>query len=276
MATIEKAFITGGASGIGLAVARALAGRGCAIFLCDINKEALQAAAQALEQAQVPVYTRALDVSDRAAVYDAVAEAERVMGGIDFLFNNAGVSLSDTVDKMTYDDLEWIMNVDFYGVVYGTKAALPGMLARGQGHIVNVSSLFGLIGVPSQSAYCAAKHAVKGFNEALHYELQGTGVEVHSVHPGGVNTNIVVNGRHNNTADRATSAEEAQKGFSRLAITTPEQAVQVIIDGVDAGQYRILVGRDARAADRFQRWLPNRWRKMFARRMANRKGRGIF
>lgn len=273
---IETAFITGGASGIGRAVAHLLADRGCAIFLTDINQEQLLAVAHELEQAQVPVYTKALDVADRSAVYSAVEEAQKMMGGIDFLFNNAGVSLSDTAEKMTFEDLEWVMNVDFYGVVYGTKAALPGMLERGRGHIVNVSSLFGLIGVPGQSAYCAAKHAVKGFNESLVYELEGTGVQIHSIHPGGVDTGIVVNGRHKNTLEGETSNDATQARFSELAITTPDEAARVIVDGVEKGQYRILVGRDAKSADRFSRWMPNRWRKMFAGKLGQREGKGLF
>ncbi len=273
---IETAFITGGASGIGRAVAHLLADRGCAIFLTDINHEQLLAVAHELEQAQVPVYTKALDVSDKDAIYAAVEEAQKVMGGIDFLFNNAGVSLSDTVDKMTYDDLEWIMNVDFYGVVYGTKAALPHMLERKRGHIVNVSSLFGLIGVPGQSAYCAAKHAVKGFNESLCYELEGTGVQVHSVHPGGVDTGIVINGRHKHTLSGETTNEATQARFSELVITSPDEAARAIVEGVEKGQYRILVGRDCKSADRVSRWLPNRWRKMFAGKMGQREGKGLF
>lgn len=273
---IETAFITGGASGIGRAVAHLLADRGCAVFLTDINHEQLLSVAHELEQAQVPVYTKALDVADRDAIYAAVEEAQKVMGGIDFLFNNAGVSLSDTVDKMTFEDLDWIMNVDFYGVVYGTKAALPHMLERKRGHIVNVSSLFGLIGVPGQSAYCAAKHAVKGFNESLSYELEGTGVQVHSVHPGGVDTGIVINGRHKHTLTGDTTNEATQARFSELVITSPDEAARVIVEAVEKGQYRILVGRDAKSADRFSRWMPNRWRKMFGGKLGHREGKGLF
>lgn len=276
MARLETAFITGAASGIGKALARALADKGCALYLTDINGGALDELADVLREKQVNVHTRSLDVSDRTAVEAAVADAEEKLGSLDVTFNNAGVSLSDTVEKMTYADLEWVMDINFYGVVYGTKAALPGMLARGRGHIVNISSLFGLVGVPSQSAYCAAKHAVKGFNESLAYELDGTGVQVHSVHPGGVDTNIVRSGKHLHTNFGKIAEGEIQSRFEELAITTPDQAATVILDGVSRGDYRILIGKDARWADRLSRWMPNRWRRMFAKKLAENGGRGAF
>ncbi|NVJ68866.1 MAG: SDR family oxidoreductase [Alphaproteobacteria bacterium] len=276
MAQIETAFITGAASGIGRALAEALAARGSALYLTDVNEKGLDETAAALRSVQANVHTKALDVSDRAAVEQAVQDAEAKMGGIDIIFNNAGVSLSDTVEKMTYADLEWVMNINFYGVVYGTKSALPGMLKRGRGHIVNISSLFGLVGIPSQSAYCAAKHAVKGFNESLVYELEGTGVQVHSVHPGGVDTNIVRSGKHLNNIEGEIADGETQERFQELAITTPAGAANIILTGVDRGDYRILVGKDARWADRLSRWMPNRWRKMFINKMQDRQGKGPF
>jgi len=276
MAKLETAFITGAASGIGLALARALAKRGTTLYLTDVNRDGLMEAEKEFKAAQVNVFSCPLDVESRGAVEAAVADAEAKMGSIDIIFNNAGVSLSDTVEKMTYTDLEWLMNINFYGVVYGTKAVLSGMLARGYGHIVNISSLFGLIGVPGQSAYCAAKHAVKGFNESLFYELQGTGVQIHSVHPGGVDTNIVRHGKHLNNVDGEIPDGETQKRFQEMAITTPDQAAAIILDGVDRGEYRILVGKDARWADRLSRWMPNRWRRMFIKKMSERSGKSPF
>lgn len=274
MAKIESAFITGAASGIGRALAHALAARGAALYLTDVNEEGLSLVKAELGQANVHI--EKLDVSNRDAVYSAVNRAEKALGGLDFIANNAGVSLSDTVNHMTYDDLEWVMNINFYGVVHGTKAALGGMVERGYGHIVNISSLFGLIGVPGQSAYCAAKHAVKGFNESLFYELQDTGVQVHSVHPGGVDTGIVVNGKHIHNLDGDTGTDTVQASFKQLAITTPEEAANVILRGVDRGDYRILIGRDARMADRFQRWMPNRWRHIFWKKMQTKDGKSPF
>ncbi|WP_020400819.1 SDR family NAD(P)-dependent oxidoreductase [Kordiimonas gwangyangensis] len=276
MTDIKTAFITGAASGIGRALALALARDGVSLYLTDINADALAKTCMEVKALQSNVHMRALDVADRDAVNAAAADAEAKLGPVDAVFNNAGVSLSDTVDRMSYEDLDWLMGINFYGVVYGTKAFLPSMLARRSGHIINVSSLFGLIGVGSQSAYCAAKHAVKGFNESLFYELDGTGVQVHSVHPGGVDTNIVLNGKHLHNVQGDTSAEQAQEGFRDMIQTTAEGAAQIILDGVKRGQYRILVGPDARRIDRLQRWMPNRWRKMFLKAMAERRSKTPF
>lgn len=276
MGEIGTAFITGAASGIGRALALALAREGTALYLTDIDAEGLAKTCGEVKAFQTNVHMRTLDVADRSAVEAAAADATAKLGPVDAVFNNAGVSLSDTVASMSYKDLEWLMGINFYGVVYGTKAFLPSMLERGAGHIINVSSLFGLIGVGSQSAYCAAKHAVKGFNESLFYELDGTGVQVHSVHPGGVDTNIVLNGKHLHNVQGDTSAEQAQEGFRDMIQTSAEGAVAIILDGVRRGQYRILVGPDARRIDRLQRWLPNRWRKMFLKAMADRRSKTPF
>jgi len=267
---IETAFITGAASGIGKALAEQLASEGVALYLTDWNEEGLKGVADALKAKQANIHFRKLDVSDKDGVYGAISDAEQKLGFIDATFNNAGVSLSDTVEKMEDADLEWMMNINFWGVVHGTKASLQGMLKRGKGHIINISSIFGIIGVPSQSAYCAAKHAVKGFNESLHYELDGTGVEVHSVHPGGVDTGIVRHGRHKNNKDGVLTTEEIQERFKEQAITTPKEAAAIIIDGVKNSRYRILVGKDARMIDRLQRWLPNWWRGYFRKNMEKR------
>ena len=276
MTDIKTAFITGAASGIGRSLALALAREGVGLYLTDINADGLAKTCMEVKALQSNVHMRTLDVADREAVNAAAADAEAKLGPVDAVFNNAGVSLSDTVEQMSYEDLDWLMGINFYGVVYGTKAFLPSMLARRSGHIVNVSSLFGLIGVGGQSAYCAAKHAVKGFNESLFYELDGTGVEVHSVHPGGVDTNIVLNGKHVRNVQGETSAEKAQEGFRDMIQTSADDAAKIILDGVKRGQYRILVGADARRIDRLQRWLPNRWRKMFLKVMAQRHSKTPF
>ncbi len=276
MGDIRTAFITGAASGIGRALAGELARDGASLYLTDIDADGLARTCTEVKQYQANVHMHTLDVADRTAVEAAAADALGKLGPVDAVFNNAGVSLSDTVERMSYADLEWLMGINFYGVVYGTKAFLPSMLGRGAGHIVNISSLFGLIGVGGQSAYCAAKHAVKGFNESLFYELEGTGVAVHSVHPGGVDTNIVLNGRHLHTIGGDTSAEQANEGFQDMVVTSADDATRIILDGVRRGQFRILVGPDARRIDRLQRWLPNRWRRMFSRAMAERRSRAPF
>ncbi len=261
MAGIKTAFITGAASGIGKALAEQLASEGVSLYLTDINEEALEGVAKELKSKQVNVHYQKLDVASKSQVFDTVADAEQKIGDIDAIFNNAGVSLTDNIDTMTYDDFEWLMDINFWGVVHGTKAVLPKMLERGSGHIINVSSIFGHIGVPGQSAYCAAKHAVKGFNESMHYDLKDSGVQIHSVHPGGVDTGIVKNGRQLNNKNGTIDPADMQKRFETMAITTPKRAAEIILDGVRSSKYRILVGKDAKFVDRFQRFFPNLWRK---------------
>lgn len=264
---MQTAFITGAGSGIGRSLAHALADKGCAVYITDINADNLAKVEEELKAKQVNVHARALDVSNKDEVFDAVEDAEAKIGPIDGMFNNAGISFSDLVVSHEYDDFEKVMDVDFWGVVHGTKAVLPKMIERNTGHIVNVSSIFGIIGVPSQAAYCAAKHAVKGFNESLFYELEDTGVQVHSVHPGGVDTGIVKHGVHKHSLTGEVDREEMEQRFKENARTTPDEAAKVILDGVSGGKYRILVGGDARLIDRLQRWMPNAWRKIFPRLM---------
>lgn len=272
--TIKSAFITGAASGIGRALAHKLADAGAAVYITDWNEENLNRVEEELKQKQVNVHARKVDVSDRDAMIKAADEADQLLGGVGAVFNNAGISLSDNAATMTYDDFEQMMNVTFWGVVHGTKAFLPKMLERGKGAIINVSSIFGHVGVPTQSAYCAAKHAVKGFNESIYYELEGTGVSIHSVHPGGVDTGIVKHGKHINTVSGNNDMDQMAANFKEVAITTPERAAEIILEGVEKGRYRILVGKDAVWMDRLQRWMPNRWRKMFSKRMQEGKGLG--
>lgn len=262
---MKTAFITGAGSGIGRSLAHALADRGCAVFISDINGDNLAKVEEELKAKQVNVHACVLDVSNKHDVFAAVEEATNKIGPIDGMFNNAGISFSDLVESHEYDDFEKVMDVDFWGVVHGTKAVLPKMIERGTGHIVNISSIFGIIGVPSQSAYCAAKHAVKGFNESLFYELADTGVQVHSVHPGGVDTGIVAHGVHKHDLEGEVDMEVMKKRFKEVARTTPDEAARVILNGVDKNRYRILVGGDARFIDRMQRWFPNLWRRIFPR-----------
>lgn len=264
---MQTAFITGAGSGIGRSLAHALASKGCAVYITDINGENLAKVEAELKAKQVNVHALVLDVSNKDDVLKAVEDAEAKIGPVDGMFNNAGISFSDLVVSHDYDDFEKVMDVDFWGVVHGTKAVLPKMVERGQGHIVNVSSIFGIVGVPSQAAYCAAKHAVKGFNESLFYELADTGVQVHSVHPGGVDTGIVKHGVHKHSISGAVDKAEMEQRFKDNARTTPDEAAKVILDGVAGGKYRILVGGDARFMDRVQRWFPNLWRKLFPRLM---------
>lgn len=243
--------ITGAGSGIGRALANALALRGCRLALSDVNDEGLAETAAALTGTDVKTYR--LDVSDRDAIYAHAAEVVKDFGQVNVIINNAGVALAATVREMTDADFQWIMDIDFWGVAHGTRAFLPHLIASGDGHVVNISSVFGLIGVPTQSAYNAAKFAVRGFTESLRQEmkLEKQPVAVSCVHPGGIRTNIA-NSARMSEFDNAT---ELRKGFDKLAMTTPEKAAETIVKGILKNESRILVGVDAWGIDAMNRLL---------------------
>ena len=254
------AAITGAGSGIGRALANALARRGAHVALSDIDDTGLAETVAQCEGFGVKITSEHLDVADRDAVY---AWADRVVadhGGVNLIINNAGVALGATVESMSYEDFEWLMNINFWGVVYGTKAFLPYLKLAGEGHIVNLSSVFGLISVPSQSAYNAAKFAVRGFTDTLRMELEieGANVSVTTVHPGGIKTNIARNARMDpSIRDLAGDPEKAAAEFERAFITSPEKAAEQILAAVRRDRRRALIGPDAKAIDLVSR-LPGR------------------
>jgi butyryl-CoA dehydrogenase len=184
------------------------------------------------------------------------------------IFNNAGVALGATVEDMNYDDFEWLMNINFWGVVYGTKAFLPYLKQAGEGHIINISSIFGLVGIPTQSAYNAAKFAVRGFTESLRIELEmeNSPVSCTSVHPGGIKTNIAKAARMDKSVERITGGdkEKAIQDFEKLFRTTPAEAASTILKGVRGNKRRVLIGSDAVAVDTMQRLLPTSYQKLVA------------
>ncbi len=263
----KLAIVTGAASGIGRATAVELARRGAHLAISDLDRSGLAETAKRIEALGSGVTTYLLDVADRDAVYAFAQDIETSHGGADIVINNAGVAQIARIDELTYDDFEWVMKIDFWGMVYGTKAFLPQLRAKGAGHIVNVSSLFGLVAVPSQAAYNSAKFAIRGFTEALRHEMKGTGIAVSCVHPGGIKTNIVRNARFLQST-QATVREEAVSGFDRLARTTPERAGQVIVRGIERNKPRILIGADAKAIDWLQRLMPASYGKLLFRREA--------
>jgi butyryl-CoA dehydrogenase len=250
------AAITGAGSGIGRALANELARQGAHLALVDIDDEGLAETVAQCEGRGVKVTSQHLDVADRAAVY---AWAEQVMqdhGQVNIVVNNAGVALGATVESMSYEDFEWLMNIDFWGVVYGTKAFLPYLKASGEGHIVNLSSVFGLISVPSQSAYNAAKFAVRGFTDTLRMELEieRAPVSVTTVHPGGIKTNIAKNARMDpSVTELAGDPEKALADFERAFITSPEKAARQILAAITRDRRRALIGPDAKAIDLISR-----------------------
>jgi NAD(P)-dependent dehydrogenase (short-subunit alcohol dehydrogenase family) len=248
----KVAVITGAGSGIGRALAVELGTRGARLAISDVNDEALSETVAMCEKVGAEGHKYRLDVADRQAVLAHSEEVMRDLGSVNLVVNNAGVALMATVEDMTWEDFDWLMGINFGGVINGTKAFLPHLIASGDGHLVNISSVFGFIGVPSQSAYNAAKFAVRGFTEALRQEMLVAGhpVAVSCVHPGGIKTNIARDARSStDMGDR----EERNKDFTRAARTTPEKAAEIILRGVDRKKARILVGPDAYVFDAIPR-----------------------
>ncbi len=257
--TGKVAAITGAGSGMGAALARALAADGCHLALADRDQEPLQQVAQALQSASVRITTHTVDVSDREAVGHWASETVGQHGGVDLLFNNAGVSLTAPATQMSFDDFHWLMNINFWGVVHGCRAFLPALTSAPAAHIVNTASIFGVIAVPSQSAYNASKFAVRGYTEALEQELRDSAVRVSCVLPGGVRTNIVRASRYYPRDNEAPTREEVIAQFDSLAGLSADQAAARILDGVRRDRKRIIVGNDARAMDWIARLLPTRY-----------------
>ena len=241
--------ITGAGSGIGRALAVDLAGRGAHVALSDIDSVGLAETVARCEGSGVKVTSQHVDVADRAEVFAWAAEVVASHGKVNVIINNAGVAVGATVERMSYEDLEWLIGINFWGVVHGTKAFLPHLKAAGEGHIVNLSSVFGLISIPSQSAYNAAKFAVRGFTDALRMELEiePCGVSSTTVHPGGIKTNIVNNARLDDSV--TGGAAKARSEFDRVARTSPEKAARVILAAVEQNRRRVLIGADAKAID---------------------------
>lgn len=240
--------VTGAGSGIGRALADELAAHGARLALCDVDVEGLRESAErARRLGAKEVHTERVDVADRDAVH-AWADATALrFGGVDLVVNNAGVALTATLEEMEWADFEWLMGVDFWGVAYGTKAFLPHLRRSPEGHLVNISSVFGLFGVPSQSAYCAAKYAVRGFTESVRQEerLSGSNVGVTTVHPGGVRTNIVRNSR--TAAGRGR--DDVVALHDAASRTSAARAARIILRGVRRGRSRVFVGADATVID---------------------------
>ena len=261
----KVAAITGAGSGIGRALALNLAKQGCHLALSDVNEQGLAETVQQAQAFGVKVTSQKLDVANKDGVHAWADSVVRDHGKVNLIFNNAGVALGSTVEGMSYDELAWVMNINFWGVVYGTKAFLPYLKASGDGHIVNVSSVFGLCAQPTQSAYNASKFAVRGFTEALRQELdlEKAPVSVTCVHPGGIKTNIAKAAKMNDSIrsvglDPSTST----KNFEKMFRTTPAEAANVILNAVQKDSRRVLIGGDAYVIDAMQRLLPTSYQKL--------------
>ena len=249
----RTAYVSGAASGIGRAVATRLARHGCPVALVDQDEAGLAETAHLIDG---PVLTRTLDVGDRQAQFAFAAEvAAWAPAPLGMVFNNAGVTTSQTVAVSTVEDDEWVLAVNLGGVINGVRAFLPILLAQDSGVIVNTSSVFGLVGMPGHSAYCASKFAVRGFTESLRQELRGSGVDAVTVHPGGIKTNIMRNARyHSHPTQPDLTHDQASRQFDAIALTSPEQAAKVIHTAVKQGSRRILVERTPEPLTRWFGW----------------------
>ena len=241
--TGRTAVITGAGSGIGRALALELAARGAVLALSDVDQDAAERTAERCRAAGVTARSWRVDVADRDAGFAHAQDVADAFGAVHLVVNNAGVALHGLVRELEHDDLRWLMGVNFWGVVHGTQAFLPHLVRSGDGQLANVSSVFGLIAVPRQAAYNAAKFAVRGFTEALQQEvrLEGLPVAVSCIHPGGVRTAIARSARVTASTDKA----ELERAFAGLARTSPEQAARTVVRGLERERARILVGPDA-------------------------------
>jgi NADP-dependent 3-hydroxy acid dehydrogenase YdfG len=259
----KVAAVTGAGSGIGQALAIELARSGASVAISDVDTEGLAATEEQLKAIGAPVKADRLDVTEREA-FELYADAVKAhFGKVNQIYNNAGIAFAGDVEVSQFKDIEKVMDVDFWGVVNGTKVFLPHLIASGDGHVINVSSVFGLFSVPGQAAYNAAKFAVRGFTEALRQEmtLAGHPVKVTTVHPGGIKTNIV----RNMTAVDSVDKEQLTKSFDKkLAKTSPEKAAKIILDGVRKNRARVLVGPDAKALDLIVRVTGSGYQRLFS------------
>ena len=259
----KVAAVTGAGSGIGQALAIELGCSGAKLAISDVDTEGLAATEEQLKAIGAPVKADRLDVTERAAfeLYaDAVVEH---FGKVNQIYNNAGIAFAGDVEVSQFKDIEKVVDVDFWGVVNGTKVFLPHLIASGDGHVINVSSIFGLFSVPGQAAYNAAKFAVRGFTEALRQEMivAGHPVKVTTVHPGGIKTNIV---RNMTTVDDVDHAELTKTFDKKLAHTSPEQAAKIILEGVRKNRARVLVGTDAKVLDLIVRATGSGYQRLFS------------
>jgi NAD(P)-dependent dehydrogenase (short-subunit alcohol dehydrogenase family) len=262
----RTAVITGAASGIGRGTALALAKRGCNLALADLNEEGLAETAALARDSGVEISRHRLDVADREAVAALPEKILAAHGRADLLFNNAGVAIGGTFEQIAEEDFDWLMEINFWGVVRMTRAFLPLLRASGQARIVNVSSIFGIIAPPGHTAYSASKFAVRAFSESLRRELEAEGAKigVTVVHPGGVATSIAKNARPPRGVNDI-DLEAQQKRFDKFLRMPPVQAGEIIVTGVEKDRARVIVGNDARFMAAVERLAPVSYWKLLGR-----------
>jgi short-subunit dehydrogenase len=263
------AAVTGAASGIGRALAIELAARGCDLALADRDEAGLQAVAAEIGRAGSPkVSIHRVDVGEPGQIADFAQAAIAAHPGLNILVNNAGVALLGQFHEIDQAQMDWLMNINFWGVVHSTRAFLSHLATRSEAHIVNVSSIYGIVAPPGQTAYSSAKFAVRGFSEALRHELKAASspIRLSVVHPGGVLTNIVRNMRTGTGITDNERRSQAIEWFDQFAQTTPKDAALRIIRGIEKNEPRILIGNDARFMDLLQRFRPATYWRVMARR----------
>jgi len=258
----KVAVVTGAGSGIGRALAVALVERGARVAISDIDSVGLAETAERCRAKGGEVRTDDLNVAERVAFEQYATAVAGHFGEVHMIFNNAGIAHTGDIEGSDYKDLERVMDVDFWGVVHGTKEFLPHLIASGDGHVINISSLFGIMSMPSQSAYNAAKFGVRGFTESLRQEMyvNKRPVKVTCVHPGGVKTNIASNGSYAEGLEPRNLAES----FDKVARTSPEKAADVILNGVEKNKGRVLIGLDAKVLDAIVRLTGSGYQRIFA------------
>ena len=269
----SAAAVTGAASGIGRALALELAARGCDLALADRDEARLaEVAAEINRDGQRKVTTHRVDVGEPGQIRDFANAATSAHPKLNIVINNAGVALLGNFNEVEQAQMDWLFNINFWGVVHATRAFLPHLATRPAAHIVNLSSIFGIIAPPGQTAYSAAKFAVRGFSESLRHELKmaGSSVRLSVVHPGGVATNIVRNSRTGTGVTDNTRRADSIDRFDAMAITQPAAAAQRIITGIEKNHPRILIGGDARFMDLLQRLLPGSYWSIMAKKLEKR------
>lgn len=259
----KVAAITGAGSGMGRALAIQLAREGCHVAISDVDSDGLDETAECIGTG-VNVSTHVVDVANKLEVKNFASAVHQKHDKINMIFNNAGVSVTDSAEHITLEDFEWLMDINFWGVIYGTRSFLPYLKEQNEAHIINTSSIFGTVAFASQSAYNASKFAVRGYTYALRQELKDTHIRVSCVQPGGVKTNIVKSSRFVPQDNASPTKEEMVEKFERMAALTSEQAAEVILNGVRKNKVQILVGRDAKLLAVLERLLPVRYQDLLS------------
>jgi NAD(P)-dependent dehydrogenase (short-subunit alcohol dehydrogenase family) len=251
----KTAAVTGAASGIGRMLAVNLAKEGCNLALADLNAEGLKETAGLITD-NVKVSTHIVDVSIREQVFKFAEEAAKHHGGVDIIINNAGVVVADFLETIPLEDFKWLFGINFWGVVYGTMAFLPHLKKQPEGHVVNISSINGIVPNPCNGPYCSAKFAVKGYTETLAQEMHGTNISVSCVHPGGIKTNIGRNAKVNRSLYSISKEKAVELYDKEIFKTTADKAARIIISGIKRNRRRIMVGNDAKVVDLIARIFP--------------------